>query len=62
MTVNLRDLLVLLSGVAAASQVSALSLGNSQGNVQLGSPMDLVFQLKPVLAIRQKPAALLLTF
>lgn len=47
MTVNLRDLLVLLSGVAAASQVSALSLGNSQGNVQLGSPMDLVFQLKP---------------
>lgn len=47
MTVKLRDLLVLLSGVAAASQVSALSLGNSQGNVQLGSPMDLVFQLKP---------------
>lgn len=44
---KLRDLLVLLSGVAAASQVSALSLGNSQGNVQLGSPMDLVFQLKP---------------
>ena len=47
MTVKLRDLLVLLSGVAVASQVSALSLGNSQGNVQLGSPMDLVFQLKP---------------
>lgn len=47
MTVKLRDLLVLLSGVAAASQVSALSLGNRQGNVQLGSPMDLVFQLKP---------------
>lgn len=47
MTVKLRDLLVLLSGVAVASQVSALSLGNSQGNVQLGSPMDLVFQLTP---------------
>lgn len=45
--VKLRDLLILASGVAAASQVSALSLGNSQGNVQLGSPIDLVFQVMP---------------
>ena len=45
--VKLRDLLILASGVAAASQVSALSLGNTQGNVQLGSPIDLVFQVMP---------------
>lgn len=44
---KLRDLLILASGVAAASQVSALSLGNTQGNVQLGSPIDLVFQVMP---------------
>ena len=45
--VKLRDLLLLASGVAAASQVSALSLGNTQGSVQLGSPIDLVFQVTP---------------
>lgn len=43
---KLRDLLILASSVAATSQVSALSLGSSQGNVQLGNPVDLVFQIK----------------
>ena len=45
--VKLRDLLLLAGGVAAASQASALSLGNSQGTVQLGSPLDLVFHVHP---------------
>lgn len=44
---KLRNLLLLASGVAAASQVSALSIGNTQGSVQLGSPVDLVFQFQP---------------
>lgn len=43
---KLRDLLLIAGGVAATSQVSALSLGNNQGNVQLGSPIDLVFQVQ----------------
>ena len=45
--VKLRDLLILASGVAAVSQVSALSLGNTQGSVQLGAPIDLIFQVTP---------------
>ena len=40
---KLRDLLILASSVAAVPYVNALSLGNSQGNVQLGSAVDLVF-------------------
>lgn len=44
--VKLRDLLILASSVAIAPHVSALSLGNSQGNVQLGSAVDLVFQVQ----------------
>jgi pilus assembly protein FimV len=43
--VKLRDLLFLAGGVAAATQAGALSLGSSQGHVQLGSPLDLVFQV-----------------
>lgn len=42
---KLRDLLFFAGGIAAVSQVSALSLGNSQGRVQLGSPLDLLFQV-----------------
>ena len=45
--VKLRDLLILAGSVAAASHVSALSLGNTQGQVQLGSPIDLVFPVQP---------------
>ncbi|MEG2280308.1 MAG: hypothetical protein RSB07_13555, partial [Comamonas sp.] len=44
---KLRDLLILAGSVAAASHVSALSLGNTQGQVQLGSPIDLVFPVQP---------------
>lgn len=42
-----RDLFLFASSVAAASQVCALSLGGSQGNVQLGHPIDLVFAVQP---------------
>lgn len=45
--VKLRDFLILAGSVAAASHVSALSLGNTQGQVQLGSPIDLVFPIQP---------------
>jgi len=45
--VKLRDLLILAGSVAAATHASALSLGNTQGQVQLGSPIDLVFQVQP---------------
>ena len=44
--VKLRDLLILAGGVAAATHASALTLGNTQGNVQLGSPLDLVFHVQ----------------
>ncbi|HEY4664271.1 MAG TPA: hypothetical protein VIG85_04725, partial [Comamonas sp.] len=44
---KLRDLLLIASGVAAASQASALSLGNSQGRIHLGAPVDLVFKVQP---------------
>ena len=33
--------------MAAVTQIGAISLGNSQGSVQLGSPLDLVFQVQP---------------
>lgn len=42
---KLRDLLIFAGGIAAVSQAGALSLGNSQGRVQLGSPLDLLFQV-----------------
>ncbi len=45
--VKFRDLLILAGGVAAATQSGALSLGNTQGSVQLGAPIDLVFQVQP---------------
>lgn len=44
--VKLRDLLILAGGVAAATHASALTLGNTQGNVQLGSALDLVFHVQ----------------
>lgn len=44
---KLRDIFLLAGSLAAASQVNALSLGNSQGSVQLGSPLDLTFQIRP---------------
>ena len=44
---KLRNILILAGSVAAASQACALSLGNSQGQVQLGAPLNLVFQVQP---------------
>ena len=41
-----RDLLILAGGAAAAAQASALSLGNTQGHVQLGAPVDMVFPVQ----------------
>lgn len=44
---KIRDLLILAGCLGAASHASALSLGPSQGNVILGSPLDLSFQVRP---------------
>lgn len=44
---KLRDFFLLAGGIAAAPQVSALTLGHSDEKVLLGSPLDLTFHVQP---------------